>query len=95
MPETIGPFCVLRLLGEGGLGCVPVAEQSTPVQRRVALRLTHAGLDQASVVTRFHALPALAALDHPEIGRIVEAGSHSDGRPTLAMERVDGIPITE
>jgi non-specific serine/threonine protein kinase/serine/threonine-protein kinase len=96
MPETIGPFRVLRLLGEGGMGRVYEAEQSAPVQRRVAVKLTHAGLDNARVVARFHAeRQALAVLDHPNIARIFEAGSHSDGRPWFAMELVDGIPITE
>jgi non-specific serine/threonine protein kinase/serine/threonine-protein kinase len=96
IPETIGPFRVLRLLGEGGMGRVYEAEQSQPVQRRVAVKLTHAGLDNARVVARFHAeRQALAVLDHPNIARIFEAGSHSDGRPWFAMELVDGIPITE
>ncbi len=96
MPEVIGPFRVLRLLGEGGMGRVYEAEQSVPVQRRVAVKLTHAGLDNARVVARFHAeRQALAVLDHPNIARIFEAGSHIDGRPWFAMELVDGVPITQ
>lgn len=95
MPAQIGPYRVLSVLGEGGMGRVYQAEQTSPVQRRVAVKLTHAGLDNARVIARFHAeRQALAVLDHPNIARIFDAGSHSDGRPWFAMELVEGMPIT-
>jgi eukaryotic-like serine/threonine-protein kinase len=96
MPQQIGPYRVLRVLGEGGMGRVYEAEQTSPVQRRVAVKLTHAGLDNARVIARFHGeRQALAVLDHPNIARIFEAGSHSDGRPWFAMELIDGVTITQ
>jgi serine/threonine protein kinase/tetratricopeptide (TPR) repeat protein len=96
MPEHIGPYRVLRLLGEGGMGRVYEAEQQIPVQRRVAVKLTHGGRDNARVMARFHAeRQALALLDHPNIARIFDVGTHNDGRPWFAMELVDGVPITQ
>lgn len=95
VPTQVGPYRILRLLGEGGMGRVYEAEQLQPVQRRVALKLTRSGLDPERVMARFQAeRQALAVLDHPNIARIFDAGSEADGRPWFAMELVDGEPIT-
>src|SRR5215467_12522676 len=62
----IGPYKLLQLLGEGGMGAVFLAEQEEPVKRRVALKIIKAGMDSARVVARFEAeRQALAMMDHP------------------------------
>ena len=91
----IGPYRTLERLGEGGMGEVWLAEQTHPVQRRVALKVIKSGLDSAQVVARFEAeRQALALMDHPAIARVFDAGSTSQGRPYFAMEYVRGKSIT-
>src|ERR1700684_3833402 len=64
--SIIGPYQLLQLIGEGGMGQVWLAEQQQPVQRRVALKLIKAGMDTREVVARFESeLQALALMDHP------------------------------
>ncbi len=93
--DQIGPYTLLERLGEGGFGTVFLAEQHTPVQRRVALKLLKLGMDSRAVLARF-ALErqALAAMDHPHIARIFDAGVTATGRPYFSMEYVAGRPIT-
>lgn len=94
-PEQIGPYRLRELIGEGGMGRVYLAEQSEPVRRRVALKLTRRGLDSNDAVARFRAeRQALAVLEHPNIARVFDAGSTEGGRPWFAMEYIDGVPIT-
>lgn len=96
LPERIGPFRILGLLGRGGMGTVYVAEQETPVRRRVALKIINAGLDWKSVIARFEIeRQALALMDHPCIARVFEAGQTEDGRPYFVMEHVAGVPINQ
>ena len=93
-PAVIGPYTVLRKIGEGGMGQVFEAEQVAPVQRRVAIKLLRTGLSDERALVRFMAeRQTLTLLDHPNIARILDAGTHSDGRPWFAMELVDGISI--
>src|SRR5207249_1261378 len=92
---VIGPYKVLQRLGEGGMGTVYLAEQTQPVQRKVALKVVKAGLDSAHVVARFEQeRQALAVMDHPNIARVLDAGATDAGRPYFVMELVKGIPIT-
>ncbi len=92
----VGPYQLVRLLGEGGMGTVYVAEQVEPVRRTVALKLSRAGLESNEAQQRFRAeRQALALLDHPNIARVFDAGSSDEGRPWFAMELVDGVPITQ
>ena len=92
----IGPYRLLQLLGEGGMGEVWLAEQKTPIHRTVALKLIKAGMDTKLVVARFESeRQALALMDHPNIARVFEAGSTAEGRPYFVMEYVPGLPITE
>jgi eukaryotic-like serine/threonine-protein kinase len=92
----IGPFRLLQMLGEGGMGEVWLAEQKTPIHRTVALKLIKAGMDTKAVVARFESeRQALALMDHPNIAQVYEAGSTSEGRPYFVMEYVPGVPITE
>jgi serine/threonine protein kinase len=94
--RQIGPYRLLQVLGEGGMGEVWLAEQTTPIHRTVALKLIKAGMDTKAVVARFESeRQALALMDHPSIARVFDAGSTAEGRPYFAMEYVPGIPITE
>jgi serine/threonine protein kinase/tetratricopeptide (TPR) repeat protein len=98
---AIGPYRLLERIGEGGFGSVYMAEQSEPVQRRVALKVIKPGMDSSQVIARFEAeRQALAMMDHPNIARVLDAGATDaqsalgPGRPYFAMELVRGIPIT-
>ncbi len=93
---SFGPYRLLELLGEGGMGKVYLAEQHVPVVRRVALKLMHSHLAGAEARARFAVeRQAMARLGHPSVGQILEAGATADGMPFLAMEWIDGPPITE
>src|SRR5438045_7111496 len=73
-----------------------MAQQTRPVQRKVALKIIKAGMDSAQVVARFEAeRQALALMDHPNIAKVFEAGTTDSGRPYFVMELVRGIPITQ
>jgi non-specific serine/threonine protein kinase/serine/threonine-protein kinase len=92
---VIGPYHLLELIGEGGMGQVWLAEQREPVRRRVALKLIKAGMDTREVVSRFQSeRQALALMDHPAIAKVFDAGSTPQGRPYFVMEYVAGLPIT-
>jgi eukaryotic-like serine/threonine-protein kinase len=93
--RTIGPYHLLELIGQGGMGEVWLAEQRQPVRRRVAIKLIKVGMDTKEVVARFESeRQALALMDHPAIARVFDAGSTPEGRPYFVMEYVAGIPIT-
>ncbi len=95
-PERVGPYRVLQLLAQGGMGVVYVAEQTEPVRRRVALKVIKAGMDTREVVARFEAeRQALAVMEHPNIAKVLDGGVTADGRPYFVMELVKGVPITE
>src|SRR5271169_6570547 len=92
---VIGRFRLLEKIGEGGFGVVYVAEQKTPVRRRVALKIIKLGMDTRQVVARFEAeRQALALMDHPHIAKVLDGGVAADGRPYVVMELVKGVPIT-
>ncbi len=96
VPESVGPYKILEILGEGGMGVVCLAEQREPVRRRVALKLIKLGMDTREVVARFETeRQALAMMDHPSIARVYDAGATSDGRPYFVMEHVRGVPLDE
>ncbi len=93
--DRIGPWQLERLLAEGGMGAVWVAQRADGVmQRRAALKLPRAewvdhGLSQR--LARERAI--LARLQHPHIAVLFDAGLADGGRPYLALEYVDGVPI--
>lgn len=92
---VIGEYKLLQRLGEGGMGTVFLAEQTHPVQRKVALKLIKAGMDSKSVLARFEAeRQALALMDHPNIAKVLDAGTTARGLPYFVMELVKGVPIT-
>jgi eukaryotic-like serine/threonine-protein kinase len=87
-------FVLRHKLGAGGMGEVWVADQTEPVQRRVALKVIRQGLDPARLLARFdRERQALARMDHPNIARVLDAGV-SAGVPYFAMELVEGVPVT-
>jgi WD40 repeat protein/serine/threonine protein kinase len=91
----IGPYKLMEEIGEGGFGLVFVAEQQSPVKRKVALKLIKPGMDSREVIARFEAeRQALALMDHPNIARVLDAGATDSGRPYFVMELVRGVPIT-
>lgn len=90
----IGPYKLLQQIGEGGFGVVFLAEQTEPVQRRVALKVLKLGMDTRQVVARFEQeRQALAMMDHPNIARALDAGATASGRPYFVMDLVKGQPI--
>jgi tetratricopeptide (TPR) repeat protein len=94
--QTIGRYKLLEKLGEGGCGAVYVAEQTESVRRRVALKVIKLGMDTREVIARFEAeRQALAMMDHPNIARVLDAGTTETGRPFFVMELVRGIRITD
>ncbi len=94
--EKVGPFSVLKKLGEGGMGSVWLAEQTEPIRRRVALKVIKSGVGSREILARFDAeRQALALMNHPNIARIVDAGTTPDGQPFFAMELVQGLTLTE
>jgi serine/threonine protein kinase/tetratricopeptide (TPR) repeat protein len=94
--DIIGRYKIREKLGEGGCGVVYVADQFEPVRRRVALKVIKLGMDTRTVIARFEAeRQALAMMDHPNIARVLDAGTTAGGRPYFVMELVRGIKITE
>ncbi len=94
--DKIGPYKLLQQIGEGGCGVVWMAEQESPVRRRVALKIIKLGMDTKLVVARFEAeRQALALMDHPNIAKVFDAGATETGRPFFVMELVRGIRITD
>ncbi|MGA2556312.1 MAG: protein kinase, partial [Verrucomicrobiota bacterium] len=94
--RMVGHYKLLEKLGEGGCGAVYVAEQTAPVRRRVALKVIKLGMDTKAVIARFEAeRQALAMMDHPNIAKVLDAGTTEAGRPYFIMELVRGIRITE
>jgi non-specific serine/threonine protein kinase/serine/threonine-protein kinase len=93
-PPAFDGFQLLRLVGEGGMGEVWLAEQTEPLRRTVALKIIKAGMDTKEVVARFESeRQALAMMDHPAIARVFHAGRTPEGRPYFVMEHVDGEAI--
>jgi serine/threonine protein kinase len=95
-PTEVGNYRLLSKLGEGGWGVVYRAIQEHPVRREVAVKVIKLGMDTRAVVARFEAeRQALALMDHPNIARVLDAGSTENGRPFFVMELVAGIRITD
>src|SRR4029077_17486255 len=91
---VIGPYKLLQPIGEGGMGTVFMAEQTQPVQRKVALKVIKAGMDSRQVIARFEAeRQALAMMDHVNIARVFDGGATESGRSYFVMELVHGVPI--
>src|SRR5262249_930429 len=93
---VIGPYKLIEPIGEGAMGTAWMAQQTEPVKRLVAVKLIKAGMDSKQVIARFEAeRQALALMDHPNIARVLDAGTSSAGRPYFVMDLVKGVPITK
>ena len=91
-----GRYKLREEIGEGGMGSVYLAEQIQPVKRQVALKLIKAGMDSRTVLARFESeRQALALMDHPNIAKVLDAGTTETGGPFFVMELVKGIPLTD
>ncbi|MDB2686139.1 serine/threonine protein kinase, partial [Mariniblastus sp.] len=92
----IGHYKLLQKIGEGGMGTVWMAEQDKPVRRRVALKLIKSELASKEIIARFEAeRQALAMMDHPNIARVLDAGTTETGNPYFVMELIKGTPLNE
>ncbi len=90
----VGPYRLLRPLGAGGMGQVWLAEREDgSIQRQVALKLPRTSWAPGMAARLKQERDALAALEHPNIARLYDAGMTATGRPYIAMEYVDGVPI--
>ena len=95
-PTQIGPYQLVQKLGEGGMGTVWLADQLEPVRRQVAIKLIKSSLASKPIIARFEAeRQALAMMDHPNIAKVLDAGTTASGSPYFVMELVQGIPINE
>ncbi len=93
---TIGPFRLVRTLGEGGMGQVWLAEQTTTLHRQVALKLIRPGMYDEGLLERFKAeRQSLAIMNHPYIAKVFDAGATAQGQPYFVMEYVPGLPLTD
>jgi serine/threonine protein kinase/tetratricopeptide (TPR) repeat protein len=95
--STVGPYRVVREIGRGGMGRVFLGERADSLfERQVAIKFVRLGADPELLVERFtHERHILAALDHPNIARLLDAGATDDGLPYVVMEYVAGVPIDE
>ncbi len=92
----VGPYRIVRRIGEGGFGSVYLGEQESPIRREVAIKVVKLGMDTRQIVRRFEAeRRTLALMSHANIARVIDAGVTERGRPYFVMEHVPGPPITE
>jgi serine/threonine protein kinase len=95
-PTEIGPYRVLEVLGQGGVGNVYLVQQHEPFRRKAALKLIKLGMDTREVLVRFaQERQMLASMNHPNIAKVFDAGQTDTGRPYFVMEYVAGEPITD
>ncbi len=94
--QWIGPYHLVGVLGEGGMGIVYLAQQEHPIRRQVALKVIKPGMDSRRIIHRFRTEEqTLALLHHPNIAQVLDAGTTDTGRSYFVMEYVDGVPITD
>ncbi len=94
--SRVGPYHILKRIGEGGMGVVYLAEQEESLHRRVAFKIIKPGMDTKQTLARFEMeREALALMNHANVAKVFDAGATEQGRPYFVMEYVAGIPITE
>lgn len=93
--QTIGNYKIESEIGRGGMGAVYLASRAdAEFDKKVAIKLIKRGFDTDEVIRRFrHERQILAALEHPNITRLLDGGSTEDGLPFLVMDYVDGRPL--
>jgi serine/threonine-protein kinase len=94
-PDAIGPYQPIRILGEGGMGVVWLAERADTGQRVAVKLLLGAGFSPARRDRFTREIKTLAKLKHPYIARLYDAGTLADGTPWFAMEYVEGQRLTD
>ena len=94
--ERVGAYVIVRELGRGGMGTVFLAERADgQFEKQVAIKILNRGADTAEILRRFRAeRQILARLDHPNIGRLLDAGTTYDGLPYFIMDYIVGAPVT-
>ncbi len=92
---TLGAYTIQRRLASGGMGTVYLATRTDgQFEQRVAVKVVKRGMDSEEILRRFRTeRETLAALDHPNIARLIDGGMTPDGRPFVVMEFVDGQPL--
>ena len=93
----VGAYQLIRELGRGGMGAVFLARRAdSAFEKQVAVKLIKRGMDTDFILKRFrNERQILATLDHPNIGRLLDGGTTSDGLPYFVMEYIDGVPINQ
>src|SRR6267378_128425 len=94
--ERVGAYVIVRELGRGGMGTVFLAERADgQFEKQVAIKILSRGADTAEILHRFRAeRQILARLDHPNIARLLDAGTTDDGLPYFIMDYIVGVPVT-
>ena len=95
--QRIGPYRILHRIGSGGMGDVYLAVRADDTfNKRVAIKLVQSGIDTQELLNRFrHERRILAALEHPNIARLLDGGTTDEGVPYFVMDFVEGTPIDE
>ncbi len=95
--SRIGPYRLVRILGEGGSGTVYLASRDdAQYDATVAIKLLHPGAASRGMIERLRAeRQILAQLDHPHIARLLDGGTTPQGEPYVVMEYVQGVPILD
>lgn len=93
--HSIGPYQIISVLGEGGMGQVLLAERAdNQFKQRVAIKLLRRGVSSHQLQTRLKLeRQILATLEHPYIAKLLDGGTTPEGTPYIVMEYVDGVPI--
>lgn len=94
--ERVGAYVIVRELGRGGMGTVFLAERADgQFEKQVAIKILNRAADTAEILRRFRAeRQILAGLDHPNIARLLDAGTTGDGLPYFIMDYIVGAPVT-
>ncbi len=96
MPAAIGPYRLIRSLGEGGMGAVFLAQQDDPVRRSVAIKVIRTPFARAEDRIRFQAeQQAMARLQHPNVAQMFETGTTPEGYPYFVMELLEGEELAD
>ncbi len=94
--QRIGPYRLIRSIGEGGMGAVFLAHQDHPVSRTVAIKVIRSPFSRAEDRLRFQAeQQAMARLQHPNVAQMFEAGTTEEGYPYFVMEWLDGEALVD
>jgi serine/threonine protein kinase len=93
--QRIGPYALVREVGQGGMGTVYLARRADEAfHKQIALKVVRPGLNSTEIVRRFEQeREILAALDHPNVARLLDGGTTPEGLPYFVMEYIEGIPI--